>query len=61
MSNSPFKVTCDECALTLHYTEGRFGFATDLTPEAARNLAQALLDQAELCEDAQELEPQMMG
>ena len=29
----PFHVTCDECALTLHYAGGKFGLAVDLTPE----------------------------
>lgn len=54
--NSPFRVTCDECACTLHYVEGRFGFAVDLTPQAARRLGQELIDKAQLCEDAQEYE-----
>jgi hypothetical protein len=57
----PFKVTCDECAVTLHFTEGRFGLAMDLTTQAARRLAQDLIDQAKLCEDAQEFELEQMA
>jgi hypothetical protein len=57
---SPFKVTCDECAVTLHFTEGRFGLAMDLSTQAARRLAQDLIDQAQLCEDANEYEPEQM-
>jgi hypothetical protein len=53
---SPFKVTCDECAITLHYVDGRFGFAVDITPQAARRLGQELIDKAQDCEDAQEHE-----
>jgi hypothetical protein len=52
----PFKVTCDECAVTLHFTEGRFGLAMDLTTQAARRLAQELIDKAQDCEDADEYE-----
>jgi hypothetical protein len=58
---SPFKVTCDECAVTLHFTEGRFGVAMDLSTQAARRLAQDLIDQAQLCEDAQEHELEQMA
>jgi hypothetical protein len=47
---SPFKVTCDEC-----------GLAMDLTTQAARRLAQDLIDQAQLCEDANEYELEQMG
>jgi hypothetical protein len=50
----PFKVACDECAVTLKFSEGKFGMAIDLTPAAARALAQDLIDKAELCEDAEE-------
>jgi hypothetical protein len=52
----PFKVTCDECAVTLHFTEGRFGLAMDLTPQAARRLGQELMDRAQDCEDANDYE-----
>jgi hypothetical protein len=58
---SPFKVTCDECAVTLHFTEGRFGVAMDLSTQAARRLAQDLIDQAQLCEDANEYELEQMA
>jgi hypothetical protein len=58
--NSPFKVTCDECAITLHFTEGRFGVAMDLTPNAARLLGYELIEKAQLCEDAQEHEVEQM-
>jgi hypothetical protein len=57
---SPFKVTCDECAVTLHFTEGRFGLAMDLTTQAARRLAQELIDKAQDCEDAEEHELEQM-
>ena len=56
----PFKVTCDECAVTLHFTEGRFGLAMDLTTQAARRLGQELLDRAQDCEDANEYELEKM-
>ncbi len=52
----PFHVTCDECACTLHYSDGKFGLAIDLTPAAARQLGQELIDAAQLCEDANEHE-----
>jgi hypothetical protein len=58
---SPFKVTCDECAVTLHFTEVRFGVAMDLSTQAARRLAQDLIDQAQLCEDANEYELEQMA
>jgi hypothetical protein len=57
----PFKVTCDECAVTLHFTEGRFGLAVDLTPNAARLLGYELQEKAQLCEDAQEHELEQMA
>jgi hypothetical protein len=57
----PFRVTHDECACTLHYVEGKFGFAVDLTPQAARLLGQELIDKAKDCEDAQEHELEQMA
>ena len=59
--NYAFKVTCDDCAVTLHFTEGRAGFAADLTPDAARRLAHDLIDRATDCEDANEHELEQMG
>jgi hypothetical protein len=61
MTNTPFKVTCDECAITLHFTEGRFGLAVDLTPNAARLLGYELIEKAQDCEDAQEHELEQMA
>jgi hypothetical protein len=58
---TPFRVTCDECAITLHFTEGRFGLAVDLTPNAARLLGYELQEKAQLCEDAQEHELEQMA
>jgi hypothetical protein len=60
MSTHPFRVTADECALTLHYVDGKFGFAADLTPATARALAQDLIDKAQDCEDAQDHEVEQM-
>jgi len=58
---SPFRVTCDDCTVTLHFVDGRFGFAVDLaSPEAARRLGQDLIDQAQICEDANEYELEQM-
>jgi hypothetical protein len=59
-TTGPFRVTCDECACTLHYTDGKFGLAVDLTPATARQLAQDLLDKAQSCEDANEYELEQM-
>jgi hypothetical protein len=52
--NYAFKVKCDECAVTLTFGEGKIAVTTDMTPAAARALAQDLIDKAELCEDAEE-------
>lgn len=57
----PFHVTCDECAVTLHYADGKFGLAIDLSPETARRLAQELIDKAADCEDAEEHELEQMN
>jgi hypothetical protein len=60
--STPFRVTCDECTVTLHFVDGRFGFAVDLaSPEAARRLGQQLIDKAQDCEDAQEHELEQMA
>jgi hypothetical protein len=56
-----FKVTCDECAVTIRYSDTRSGFAIDITPSAARRLAAELIDKAELCEDSEEYELEQMA
>jgi hypothetical protein len=53
---SPFKVTCDELAVKFSFGDGSIAIRMDLTPQAARNLAQDLIDQAQLCEDANDHE-----
>jgi hypothetical protein len=59
-TTGPFRVTCDECACTLHYTDGKFGMSIDLTPAAAEHLAQQLLDRAQDCREAMEHELEQM-
>jgi hypothetical protein len=59
--NYAFKVTCDECAVKFSFGEGRFGTHFDLTPQAARELGQQLIDKAQDCEDAQEHELEQMA
>jgi hypothetical protein len=54
--NRAFKVTCDECAVKFSFGEGRIGFHMDITPQTARALAQDLLEAAQDCEDANEME-----
>jgi hypothetical protein len=56
-----FTVTCDECAVTIRYSDARSGFAIDLTPDAARVLAAMLIDAASDCEDANEHEMEQMA
>jgi hypothetical protein len=58
--SSPFKVTCDELAVTLHFTEGRFGLAADMTPDQAIALGHALITKGQDCKDAQEYELEQM-
>jgi hypothetical protein len=57
----PFKVRCDECALTLSFSSGNTSLAVDISPEQARRLAQDLIDKAQDCEDAQEHELEQMA
>lgn len=59
--NSPFRVTYDECALTLSFSSGNTSLAVDISPEQARRLAQDLLDKAKVCEDANEHELEQMA
>jgi hypothetical protein len=58
--SSPFRVTCDECTVTLHYVDGRFGFAADLaSADAAIALGYLLIEKGMLCKEANEHERQM--
>jgi hypothetical protein len=66
---SPFKVTCDECAVTLELevtfrdlkSPSAMWVAVNLTPQTARALAQDLLEAAQDCEDANEHELEQMA
>lgn len=64
-----FAVKCDDCTVTISYagTEAklacgcsRFGLSVDLTPDAARWLAQELIERAQDCEDAETHELEQM-
>jgi hypothetical protein len=59
--NYAFKVTCDECAVKFVFGEGSITVKADLTPQAARDLAQELIEAAQDCEDAQEHELEQMS
>jgi hypothetical protein len=61
MRTSPFKVECDELAVKFSFGDGSIAIRMDLTPQAARNLAQDLIDHAQLCEDANEYELEQMS
>jgi hypothetical protein len=59
--NRLFKVRWDECSVRFSFGEGDIGVHMDLAPEAARRLAQDLIEAAQDCEDAQEHELEQMA
>jgi hypothetical protein len=59
--NYAFKVKCDECAVKVSFGEGNIAVRTELTPQAARALAQDLMEAAQDCEDANEYELEQMA
>lgn len=58
--NDPFKVLCDECAVTLCWGDGKMGFRVDMSPQAARRLGHELIDKAETCEELENYELEQM-
>jgi hypothetical protein len=54
--NRAFKVECDECAVKFSFGEGSIAVRMDLTPNAARLLGYELIEKAQDCEDANEME-----